>query len=175
MRAAQQRYFFRIGCEAESVLRHGIHQERIDRRADAVFGTRLWNRRVANRLKRPEGAFLIGDDAAFPNFDRLGSGGLCAASDPLFDQGHLVPRQFVAALGHLAAVDHLEEQALVRLTGNDHWPIIAALEHQTAQSQIEAAAQLVALAVTIETMCLEDRADVLLEGWRRSGERRCAG
>jgi hypothetical protein len=58
---------------------------------------------------------------------------------------------------------HGEEETFVWLAGHEDWAIVAALEHEPAQAQIDTALQFLALAVTIETMGLEDRADVLFE------------
>ena len=91
---------------------------------------------------------------------------LRATCDPALDQRHLFRCELFAALRHLALVNHLEEQAFLRFAGDDHWSIVAAFEHQSAQPQIEPAAQLVTLAVAIETMRFEDRPNVFLErGW----------
>src|SRR5438132_1022127 len=48
--------------------------------------------------------------------------------------------------------------------------VVATLEHQPAQAQVEAGFQLLAFAVTFEAMRLEDRADVLLERRWSSGD-----
>ena len=91
---------------------------------------------------------------------------LRATCDPALDQRHLFRRELFAALGHFALVNHLEEQALLRFAGDDDRSIVAAFEHQSAQAQIEPTAQLVTLAMAIETMRLEDRANLFLErGW----------
>ena len=78
-------------------------------------------------------------------------------------------REFLFAPRHLAAVHHREEQALVRLARNDHRAIVAALEHEPAQAQVDSTFQFLAFAVAIETVRLEDGADVFLE--RRRGSR----
>ena len=70
-------------------------------------------------------------------------------------------------------MDHLEEQALLGFARNDHWSIVATLEHEPAQTQIETASQLLTLAMTIETMRLEDRTNVFFKDGRRSAESRC--
>src|ERR1043165_5384982 len=171
--AAQQSDLFGVGPKPELLLRHRVHQKRIYRSADAVSWFRLWNRGLVNRLKRPEGAFFVGDAAGFFDVGRLGAGGFFAPSDPPVDPRHFVPRLFLIALWHLAALNLLEEQAFFGFARDDDGPFIATLEHQSAQAQIQAAFQLLTLAVTIETMRLEDGSNVLLEGGGSGGERGC--
>src|SRR5205807_7172620 len=104
------------------------------------------------------------------DFGWLGMRRLRATCDPALDQRHLFRRELFAALGHFALVNHLEEQTLLRFAGDDHWSIVAALEHQSAQSQIDPTSQLVTLAMAIETMRLEDRPNLFLEGGWSGGK-----
>ena len=161
--AAQQRDLFGVGREAESLLRQRVHQERIDRRAGAVFGFRRRDLRLANRLERPEGALFLGDAAALAQVGWLGACSLRAGGNPLLDQRQLFAGELLVALRHFAAVNHFEKQAPLGLAGDEDRSVVAALEHQPAQAQVEAGFQLLAFAVTFEAMRLEDRADVLLE------------
>ena len=63
-------------------------------------------------------------------------------------------------------MNQLEKQTLAGLAWDNHRAVVASLEHQTPQAQVEAAFQLLAFTVTFEAMRLEDRAYVLLErGW----------
>src|SRR5439155_18400846 len=161
--AAQQRDLFRVRREAESLLRQRVQQESIDRRASAVFGLGRWDAGLANRPERPEGAIFLGDAAALAQVGGLGTGGLRASSDPLLDQRHLFAGELLVALRHFAGVDQFEKQAAVGLAWDEDRAVVTALEDQPAQTQVETAFELLAFAMTLEAMRLEDRADILIE------------
>ena len=170
--AAQQRDLFSVRRETEFLLHERADQERIDGRADAVFGFGPWDGGLVNRLERPEGALFLGDGAALSQLGRLGAVGRRAGGDPLFDQRHLFAGELLVALRHFAAMNQLEEQTLAGLAGDDHRAVVASLKHQTPQAQVEAALQLLAFTVTFEAMRLEDRAYVFLERRRSSAANR---
>ena len=171
-RAAQERDLLRIRRERELLLRHRLDEKRVNGSPRPILGSRGGNLRLTNRLERPEGALFFRDARTLPHLRRLRSRGLRAAIDPSFDERDLSRGQLLVALRHLTAVNQFEQRAAFRFAGNDHRTILAALQHQPTQTQIQPALQLLALAVAIEAVRLEDGPDVFLEGQRRRSEDR---
>lgn len=121
----------------------------------------------------PGNLLRYGDTGALSDRGGFRAGRLRAGGDPFFDQRDLFAGELLFALWHLPAVNHLEEQAPVRLAGNEHRAVVTTLEHQPAQAQVEAAFEFLPFAMTLETMRLEDRPDVFFERHRRGGEDGC--
>ena len=72
-----------------------------------------------------------------------------------------------------AVADLGEEQAFLRLAGDDRGPVLAAFRDEVTQPHVEVALQFLALAVALETIRLEDRSHIALVGERRLRRRHC--
>src|SRR5207302_5757538 len=84
------------------------------------------------------------------------------------DECDLLGRKFLLfPRRHFAGPDTLQQQARVRLTRNDGRTAVAAFFRKPLEPQIKIAVQLFPAAVAIETIRLQQRADVFLEGQRR--------
>src|SRR5262249_48627419 len=158
---------FGVGRETETLPGQRADQERVNRRAGAIVRSGRWDPGLAKRLKRPKGAFLLGDAAVFAQFAGLRAGRLCAGNDPLPDQRHLFAGEFLVALRHFAAPDQFEQRALIGLAWDKDRAVVTSLKNQTTQTQVEAAFQLFAFAVALEAVRLENRTDIFFEDWGR--------
>ena len=118
---------------------------------------------MANRLKGPEGALFLGDAGAFPDLGWLRACGLRSAGNPFFNQRHVLARELLLPLRHLAAIDKFEERTAIGFAWHKHRPVLAALENQPAQAQVEPASEFFTLAMAVETVRLENRPDVFFK------------
>ena len=85
------------------------------------------HRRLVDRLKRPVGAFFLGDAEIVGVFG-LGPGGLGPLGDPFADDRLLLLGQLLRwPFRHLIGVDFFQEETIVRLARHDRWPRIARL------------------------------------------------
>ena len=114
------------------------------------------------RLKGPVAQFLLGK-ANGVGILRLGADGLCALRDPVPDDLFLIGCQLLGAVRHLVRGDLLPKQAGIGIAGYDGCAGVAPGLHQVHQPDVESAAFLFLLAVTMKTGGLEDRANVRLK------------
>src|SRR5205807_1914737 len=113
------------------------------------------------RLEEPEGPLLGSDVDAGGQL--VGFVAACgrAGGEPLLDDGDLFRGDLLVSGGHLARFQALQEATPGGVARRDGRPGLAALLGEPLQPQVEAAAQLLAGAVAVEAVDLEDRADVL--------------
>src|SRR5206468_348412 len=113
---------------------------------------------AADRLERPEGAFLLGEHRPPRGGERLrlglGARGAGSLVDPGRDRRLLARREFLLPGRHLVAVDPLPEQALLVPTGDDRRARFAPVAQQPRQANVEAAFRLLLLAVALKAMRL---------------------
>ena len=122
----------------------------------------LWYRVNLYRLKGPVAKLLLGK-ANGVRILWLGADGLCALRDPVPDDLFLIGCQLLGAVRHLVRGDLLPKQASIGIAGYDGCAGVAPGLHQVHQPDVESAAFLFLLAVTMKTGSLEDRANVRLK------------
>ena len=133
----------------------------------------LWQRGKTNRLKTPP--LLTALTSGFPRgglgdvrlAGLIGSRVGSAHHDPCFEITDHQRGQFRTILGHfkflVLVADRPEQQALIRLAGDDHRSAITALDQAAPPIQRQAALGLVAAVVALVAMLGEDGSNVFLE------------
>src|SRR5262245_6002135 len=119
--------------------------------------------RSTNGLKGPVGSVLCRQMEAGRDRLRFGASVLRPSRDPLLDAFDFGCGQLLLAGRHLAGTNLFEDQTLCRFTCNEGRAGFAALRNQSLEPQVEAPLELFRVAVALEAISLQDRADVVLE------------
>ena len=87
-----------------------------------------------------------------------------ALGDPALDNGDLLPRNLLFARRHLRVPEPLQQVTLLGLARHECWSTFPAVLGESLQSQVQLPFRRIVAAVAIQTVLLEDRPHIPLEG-----------